>query len=118
MFFACFSAGAQNENLEKAKKLHEEYKFDQAISLCEQMMNSSSDKEVKDRIFKQMILSENGQSMLMYASFPRTVAKMKAPRKEFFLWYSHLKDKSWTVEGNYYPKGSERYFYSENGTDN
>lgn len=115
LIFVCFSVGAQNENLEKAKRLHEEYKFDQSIALCEQMMNNSSDKEVKDRIFKQMLLSENGQSMLMYSSSPRTVAKKKVPRKDFFLWYSHLKDKSWTVDGNYYPSGAERYFYSENG---
>lgn len=115
LFLLPLTAAAQPAGIDQARQLHSQYKFTDAVALCEKLLDSATDKEEKDRIFNQMLLSENGSSMLMMAAEPRIVAKVKVPRADFFLWYSHLQDRSWTADGNFYPAGKTTYYFSENG---
>ncbi|MBQ0025419.1 MAG: PD40 domain-containing protein [Bacteroidales bacterium] len=103
------------QNLDDVVRLHSEYRFSEALEKCEKLLSSSASKEEKENIFKQMLLSENGQSMLQFSCEPRVLAKKTVPRKDFFLWYSHLSEKGWTADGNWFPHNAERYYYSEEG---
>lgn len=114
VLLAAFECLAQT-GLQKAAELHKSYRFDKSIKLCEELLKSADTKEQKDMIFQQMMMSENGQSMLMFSSDPVVVAKKKVPRKDFFLWFSHMENKGWAPDGNFYPKNATRYYYSEKG---
>jgi len=110
-----YGTAAQSVNLSTAQQYHNNYQFDKAIAMYEKLLSAATDPAEKDLIFEKLLLSENGQSMLQYAATPAVIAKKTVPRKDFFLWYSHLADKSWTQDGNYYPEGASQYFFSKDG---
>lgn len=110
-----YNALAQSVSLTAAQQYHNNYQFDKAVALYEKLLAGTTDPAEKDRIFEQLLLSQNGQSMLQYAASPAVIAKKTVPRKDFYLWYSHLADKSWSADGNYYPEGATKYYFSKNG---
>lgn len=108
-------AAGQSVSLNSAQQYHNNYQFDKAIAIYEKLLSSATDQAEKDSIFEKLLLSQNGQSMLQFAASPALIAKKTVPRKDFFLWYSHLADRSWTSDGNYYPEGASKYYISKDG---
>lgn len=113
--FPFFRAAAQPVSLSSAQQYHNNYQFDKAIAIYEKLLSSTTDPAEKEVIFEKLLLSQNGESMLQFASTPAVIAKKTVLRKDFFLWYSHLADRSWTADGNFYPEGASRYYLSKDG---
>ena len=110
-----YTADAQTVSLSAAEQLHNNYQFDKAVAMYEKLLSSATDQAEKDKIFGKLLLSENGQSMLQYAADPVVIAKKTVPRADFYLWYSHLADKRWAQDGNFYPENAEKYYFSKDG---
>lgn len=111
---AIFAYG-QSADMKTAGEYHANYQFDKALTIYEKLLETAATPEEKQDIFGKMMLSENGQSMLLFAADPTVVATKTVPRKDFYLWYSNFKDNSWSSDGNYYPEGETRYFFSKDG---
>ena len=76
--------------LSKAADLRREYRFSQALAVCEAAAKADSTISVEDEI----MLCRNGLSMLEYCSRPVVIAREKFSIDEFFLYYP-LPEKSW-----------------------
>ncbi len=79
----------------RADNLHGKYEFEQAASLYKKELEKCADSLKCIVLEKKMIQSENGMSLLEFAFEPVVVAAKKYPRKDFFLHYPGLDDKSW-----------------------
>ncbi len=79
----------------RADNLHGKYEFEQAASLYKKELEKCADSLKRIVLEKKMIQSENGMSLLEFAFEPVVVAAKKYPRKDFFLHYPGLADKSW-----------------------
>ena len=108
-------AQGSDANIRKAEKLHAGYDFAQARSLFESALEKETDSLKRCEILEKMAASDNGLNMLSYAVEPQVVTRRTVPRKDFFLNYSHLKDRSWIPEPNAFvpdkanPAGSATY---------
>ena len=100
-----FSAYPQENSalLKQAAQLHKEYKFSKAIeiyrSILEQRPDSTlsteADSAYNMSVASHLITSENGSSMLRFASSPATVAKRVFPAENFFLNIPGFRNGSW-----------------------
>lgn len=86
-------------NFQKASKLHHTYEFASARSLY------SSEKAVADstqilEIENLMMQCDNGVNMLNYAGNPTVITTKTVSAKDFYLYYSGLKDKAWIANPN------------------
>lgn len=79
----------------RADNLHGKYEFEQAASLYKKELEKCADSLKRIVLEKKMIQSENGMSLLEFAFEPVVEAAKKYPRKDFFLHYPGLADKSW-----------------------
>lgn len=110
--------------LMKADSARLAYDFPAAVRFCQEALDAT-DSTRRTRAEEQMILSQNGLSMMDYCSQPVVVAKQKFPLKDFFLFYP-LRDRSWRKVPNqldslggdvlsqamYIPDGTKDIFYS------
>ncbi len=103
--FSCVAAYPQDNStlLKEAARRHKEYKFSKAVdiyrSILEQRPDSTlrteADSAYNMNIASHLITSENGSSMLQFASSPVTVAKRVFPAENFFLNIPGFPDGSW-----------------------
>lgn len=56
--------------------------------------------------------TENYQALTRYAAHPAVVAQKRVPRSDFFLWYSHLEDRSWGQDRNWYPSETQMLYFA------
>lgn len=106
--------------LSKAADLRREYRFSQALAVCEAAAKADSTISVEDEI----MLCRNGMSMLEYCSRPVVIAREKFSIDEFFLYYP-LPEKSWraipnildtipspVVKATFIPQGQQSLIFS------
>ena len=59
----------------------------------------------------RMVASENAKALSGRAARPSVAASKRVARSDFYLWYSHLPDKTWDADGNWWAPGADvRYF--------
>lgn len=112
--FAPFLLFGQNvdEQLKQAEAYHNSYHFDKAIDVYSSLLESITDSIAKIDIVTKMVRSENGKNMLQFATFPKVLLTKTVPAKDFYLYYSHLQDKSWAQLPNAVVKEGQHPFYS------
>jgi len=114
-----FSTGYSQDyrhQLETAAGHHSRYEFDKAIQICNGILAARPDSTLKteaDSIFNmevytQLVKSENGRSMLQFASEPTLVAKKVFPLPSFFLSLPGFGDNSWKTPPAGYTKEGHR----------
>ena len=81
--------------IRRAQTLHDTYDFDKALEIWHSLLERSSDSLQRIGLLERIVRSENGRNMLSYATEPRVISSLTVPRDDFFLWYSHLEEKSW-----------------------
>lgn len=121
-----FSTGYSQDyrqQLETAAGHHSRYEFDKAIQICNGILAARPDSTLKtetDSIFNmevytQLVKSENGRSMLQFASEPTLVAKKVFPLPSFFLNLPGFGDNSWkTPPAGYTKEGAQGIFNAMN----
>ncbi len=103
--FSAVTAYPQSNSalLKQAAEFHKNYNFADAIEIYESILQQRPDSTLTteaDSLFNMnverlMITSENGSSMLLFASEPEAVAKRVFPAENFFLNYPGFEKKSW-----------------------
>lgn len=63
------------------------------------------------------IEAENQQILLQYAARPAVVAEKRVARSDFFLWYSHLGDRTWGADRNWYPVETQALYLARRTPD-
>ena len=108
----------------KADSLRLAYDFPAAVDFYQQALDKAADSLARISVEEQMILGENGLSMMDYCSSPVVVSKQRFSVRDFFLYYP-MRDRSWRatpnpldtlgsefVRATYIPDGVESLFYS------
>lgn len=98
--------------LEQATRSHNQYEFDKAMQICNSILANRPDSTLKDEadslfnmeVYTQLVQSENGKSMLEFASEPTLVTKKEFPAASFFLNYPGFGDMSWKTPPAGYAK--------------
>ncbi|MDR1198864.1 MAG: hypothetical protein LBK94_07640 [Prevotellaceae bacterium] len=101
----CFSVAAQDDvsselhgniysqMLKQARQLHREYRFAEAIDICENIVNShTSDSDILDSARLQIIVSENSRNLVNYIFEPKIAGKRKIEINSFISIYDSLKN--------------------------
>lgn len=91
--------------LKQAAQLHKSYSFSKAIEIYSSILQQRPDSTLKTEadslynmeIASRLITSENGSSMLKFASSPAIVAKQVFPAENFFLNIPGFEKGSWIV---------------------
>lgn len=60
----------------------------------------------------RQIEADNYKALTARAARPVVVASKQVPRKDFYLWYSHLPDRGWGADGNWYPAETQALYLS------
>lgn len=110
LIFVTASAGAQT--LSDAAALKKLYQFDKASAAYGKILQSDP---AAAGALVGLVESENGRALLEYSARPEVLSQKRVPRKDFFLWYSHFADRSWTAEGVYFPEGAEVLLTARDG---
>ena len=61
---------------------------------------------------RRQVEAENYKALKRYAAHPVVVAQKRVPRSDFFLWYSHLADRSWGSDRNWYPPETRMLYFA------
>ncbi len=93
-FYTAFSQQINQQELQ-ADRLHKDYKFNEALSLYNELLLQTKDSLRKIEIEKKIIHSENGKALLDFASAPVIIAQNESNIDNFFLTYPCFEDKSW-----------------------
>ncbi len=111
------------EQLEAAGKHHRQYEFDKAIQICSGILSNRPDSTLKSEadssfnmeVYTQLVKSENGRSMLQFASEPALVTKKVFPLPSFFLNLPGFEENSWkTAPAEYTKEGAQGIFSTMN----
>lgn len=114
------------ENEKKAANLHNQYKFEQAVGIYNDILAKTTDSVARAALESKIIQSENGKSLLDFAFKPDVVARETFARGDFYLHYPGFKDGSWVLTpkslvadpmGGEFPvmnylSGSEKLYFS------
>ena len=98
------SAQSYKEKLRQAGVMHGRYDFEGATAIYESLMKSSMDSSMRADIEERLVRSENGRNMLAFATTPELVTSRTFSKKDFFLYFSHIADKSWVKAPNAFIK--------------
>ena len=71
------------------------YNFEAARSDYSHALERTQDSTERIILQEKIMWCENGINMLRYASRPQVISSITVPRNRFFLYYSHIPDKSW-----------------------
>ena len=66
---------------------------------------------------RRQVEADNYKALAAFSARPAVVAEKRVPRKEFYLWYSHLTDGTWGPDANWYPRETEVLYLSRTGAD-
>ena len=98
--------------MRRAQSLHESYDFEKALDIWHSLLERSTDSLQRIDLLERIVRSENGRNMLSYATEPRVLSHLTVPRSDFFLWYSHLEDKSWLpIPNAFVPNSASHHQY-------
>ena len=61
---------------------------------------------------RRQIEAENYKVLRQYAAHPAVVAEKRVLRSDFYLWYSHLGDRSWGADRNWYPAETRMLYFA------
>ena len=61
---------------------------------------------------RRQIEAENYKALRQYAARPAVVAEKRVLRSDFYLWYSHLGDRSWGADRNWYPAETRKLYFA------
>lgn len=114
------------ENEKKAANLHNQYKFEQAVGIYNDILAKTTDSVARAALESKIIQSENGKSLLDFAFKPDVVARETFARGDFYLHYPGFNDGSWVLTpkslvadpmGGEFPvmnylSGSEKLYFS------
>lgn len=114
------------ENEKKAANLHNQYKFEQAVGIYNDILSKTTDSVARAALESKIIQSENGKSLLDFAFKPDVVARETFARGDFYLHYPGFNDGSWVLTpkslvadpmGGEFPvmnylSGSEKLYFS------
>ncbi len=89
--------GTVGRLLAKADSARLEYDFAAAAAYCRKAIET--DSTAVGAVEEQLMMSENGQSMMDFCSQPVVVARQTFPIKDFFLYYP-LKNHAWRKSPN------------------
>lgn len=97
------SAQEYRQQLDLASKHHNGYKFDKAIEIYRSILAKYPDSTLLDatdsamvaNVQTMLVMSENGKSLLEFASSPVLVTKQTFPAESFFLNYPGFGDGTW-----------------------
>ena len=92
---SCLMGQDWSTEVRRAQALHDTYDFDKALDIWYSLLEKSNDSLQRIDLLERIVRSENGRNMLSYATEPRVLSSLTVPRDDFFLWYSHLEEKSW-----------------------
>jgi len=105
IFVFCFSVSAQNnvldelqqneheQMLEQAKKLHSDYRFADAIDICESIINSgNASSGILELARLQIALCENARNLVNYMYEPKVIGKQKAKISNFITYYDSFEN--------------------------
>ncbi|MDR3286443.1 MAG: hypothetical protein LBT27_03265 [Prevotellaceae bacterium] len=135
----CFSVSAQDDIsldpqrnsylhlLQQAKQLHNQYRFNQAIAICENIVNlGAATSDILDSAKLQIVACENSRNLVHYMFEPKIVGKLKVENDDFITYYDKIKNgyfaphaKSMLMDAD---KGREQnlplVFYPNENTEN
>ena len=115
-----------SEGLRKADSLQRAYDFESAEAEYRILEGKCKDSIEAGLMREKEIQCENGKTFLQYAGNPTVIAVKTVHKKDFFLYYSHLGDRTWmstpnsfvkeaeapVVAASYLPEGAMRYIFS------
>ena len=61
---------------------------------------------------RRQVEAENYKVLRQYAARPAVVAEKRVLRADFYLWYSHLGDRSWGPDRNWYPAETRKLYFA------
>lgn len=103
---------AQNkEVINKADYFFNNYEFEKAIKLYNNVLTDNLDSTLKINIQEKIIKCENGISLLQYSTKPIVVTSKKVNIKDFFLNIKEFKDSSWIDIPNPFTKNNSHKYY-------
>ncbi|MDR0728732.1 MAG: hypothetical protein LBF19_01225, partial [Prevotellaceae bacterium] len=73
--------------LQQAQELRMQYRFAEAAEALTTIIAHSVDSTERQEATRQLILCENGQTMLRYIERPAVTGKTTVPKDRFFLYY-------------------------------
>ncbi|MDR0420195.1 MAG: hypothetical protein LBH30_01900 [Prevotellaceae bacterium] len=101
----CFSVAAQDDvsyelqnnvhlqMLKQAKQLHREYRFAEAIAICEDIINShTAESHILDSARLQIVVCENSRNLVNYVFEPKITGKQQIAINEFIRSYDSLQN--------------------------
>jgi hypothetical protein len=120
----CFSASAQGNVsvesqrdtylylLQQAKQLHREYRFAEAIAVCESIINSRiAASDILDSAKLQIAVCENSRNLVHYMFSPKIVGKQKVALDDFITYYDSFKN------GYFAPRAKSMLLDADNGKE-
>jgi len=100
LLFSATEIGAQTtSNLKKAIDLHHSYDFVGAHTLLKAAKSTADSSQLLE-IEDLLMQCDNGSNMLHYACSPTVVTSKTVAAKDFYLWFSQLKNRSWMSNPN------------------
>jgi hypothetical protein len=92
-------AGAQplSETFGKAEALRQVYYFEEAAAIFSTLAAQSPDSTERQRAARQLILCENGQTLLRYIERPVVTGKKTVPAARFFYYYDVELPGNWAI---------------------
>lgn len=118
---------SSQEYEEQARKLHDNYQFEQAIPLYNKALQSATDSAKIVELQTRLLNCENGISMLQYIVRPEVLDAKELETGNFYLYISDLENGSWLplpnplnksaivhpyYSGVYLPGGSTKVIFS------
>ena len=116
--------------LAEADLLRKNYDFPEAVAAYNAAIEACTDSTERLRYEDELVLGENGLSMMDYCNLPKVVARQKFSIRDFFLFYP-LQENSWRAIPNqldssradgfvralYFPDDASTIFYSAQDKD-
>jgi len=110
--FSTIGAGAQGtSNIKKATDLYRAYDFYGAYGLLKSA-KATADSSQLIEIENLMIQCDNGANMLQYACTPTVITSKTVSAKDFYLYFSQMKNNIWMSNPNPFSGETEHPFFT------
>ena len=83
--------------LQQAAELRMQYRFTEAADLLATIIRQSADSTERQEAARQLMLCENGQTMLRYIERPAVTGKTATPKDRFFQYYDIELPGAWAI---------------------
>ena len=111
-FISCTMLSAQVETyMQKAVRLHHDYDFAGAHAIL-MKAKATADSASLVEIENLLMQCDNGSNMLHYAGTPAVVTSRTVPAKDFYLYFSGMKNRIWVGNPNAFTEGATHSAYT------